>query len=150
MDSNLVSAIAAVLASISLIITAYLGLKKLKTDINQGDAITKKIENETEKTDNEASDVISKAALALLEPYKTQNEDLKRQLIAEKESNIQYQNKMQTIVDNLTTRIEKAELEIKTLKGERNAVVNGAYMLFHQVRSLNGIPVYVPPEYKGT
>jgi hypothetical protein len=41
--------------------------------------------------------------------------------------------------------IDKLTLEVECAKKERNEVIHGAYMLFHQVKAAGLPPVYVPP-----
>lgn len=87
---------------------------------------------QTRKDVSEEGREIAKTALTLIQPYKDRVSELEQKL---------------KIVE---PKLEALEAAIKTITEKYNIVLDGAHRLYHQVESLNGHPVWKPPEKNPT
>lgn len=88
------------------------------------------VENETK---------LSKAALDLLEPLQKRIDELEAAREREK-----------TRMADLERRVAELECELRDERNIKDEIRAGAERLVHQVESLGGKPVYVPPKRGGT
>jgi len=123
-DATVTTIIIALIAAIPGVMAAVATFKRSKTDIDATQATI--------------ADTIQDAALELLAPYKEEVSKLRAHI-----------KQLEATVEDLQTRLDKLTLDLKQVREERNNIIHGAYVLYHQVKSANITPGYTPPEYRG-
>lgn len=98
----------------------------------------KKYPHEIKNTENEAADVVTDAAIKLLKPLQDRIDELE----AEK---IDMEKVLKARIKELDGRVRELEKQLKLFEDTFDIEVRGAKKLYHQVRSLGGIPVHTPP-----
>lgn len=88
----------------------------------------RKITAEARQAENNAADLVTKAALSLVEPLRRQLDGLSAQSVEQ------------------AARIAALEKQVQSLERFADDLLSGSHRLVMQVRSLGGHPVYIPPE----
>lgn len=132
---DIITYIASLFPSLLLAVSMFVMLYKSRSERN-------KLDTETQKTGADASASISEAAMALLEPLKKRIEEVE----AEKS---RMEKDLRARITTLESRMDELEKELREKSAIIDDLTSGAIKLYHQVQSLGGVPVYVPPAKKG-